>query len=330
MPNIYVLSVDGKPLMPIHSYGRARRLVSCGKARIAARVPFTIQLTYDIPDAKTDECLLGIDPGRTNIGLCVIDSKGHVLFASDVETRNKAIAKLMLERKVHRQTSRRGERLRRQRRAIAADRTGMAKHTEYYRMLPGYDEPICCKVIRNTEARFNNRKRKNGWLTPTARQLLQTHVNLVNEIRKLLPLSGIVFEINKFDFQRMENPNIQNWEYQKGRLWGHASKYDAVSERQDHKCLLCGKRIERYHHVIPRHEGGSDTIDNLAGLCSDCHSTVHTDATVKTKLDTKFTGLRKKVSCVKCTESDNAISVRRITRHAADICNLRLRNKMYS
>ena len=72
MPNIYVLSADGKPLMPIHSYGRARRLLSSGKATIASRKPFTIRLTYEIKDPAVDECLLGIDPGRTNIGLCVV------------------------------------------------------------------------------------------------------------------------------------------------------------------------------------------------------------------------------------------------------------------
>lgn len=295
MANIYVLSKDGQPLMPVHTYGRARRLLKSGRARIAAYVPFVIQLTYDIKDPVIDNCLLGIDPGRTNIGLCVIDNKANVLFASDVETRNKAIAKLMLKRKTTRQASRRGERLKRQRRAITADKTGMAKHTEFWRMLPGCKEPVCCKVIRNTEARFNNRKRPDGWLTPTADQLLRTHLNLVRKVQKLLPLSGIVIEINQFDFARMENPAIRNWECQKGRLFGFRDVYDAVHHRQEGKCLLCGKAdIEHYHHLMPRHQGGSNTLDNIAGLCNGCHSKVHTDQKTKEELLSKHEGIKKK------------------------------------
>lgn len=295
MPNIYVLSAERKPLMPIRKYGRARKLISSGKARIVRRMPFTIQLTYDTPDVVTDECILGIDPGRTNIGLCVVDSKGSVLFASDVETRNKAIAKLMLERKAHRQASRRGERLRRQRRAMATDKSGMAAHTEFWRMLPKYEKPICCKVIRNSVSRFCYRKRPKGWLTPTANQLLQTHLNLIHKLQKMLPISDIVMEINKFDFQRMENPNIKNWEYQKGRLSGFENVFEAISYQQEGKCLLCGKAdIEHYHHLIPKSQGGADTLDNLVGLCLHCHGKVHTIFDVKSQLNTKKQGILKK------------------------------------
>ena len=77
MLNIYVLSADGKPLMPIHSHGRARRLLSSGKATIVSYMPFTIKLTYEIKNPGVDGCLLGIDPGRTNIGLCAVDGSGR-------------------------------------------------------------------------------------------------------------------------------------------------------------------------------------------------------------------------------------------------------------
>lgn len=127
MPNVYVLAKDGTPLMPAHKRGRVRRMLKTGKARIVRHVPFTIQLTYDIAEPATEDVLLGIDPGRTNIGMCAIDGKGRILYASDIETRNKAVAKFMLKRKQMRQASRRGERKRRQRRAVAADKTGMAR-----------------------------------------------------------------------------------------------------------------------------------------------------------------------------------------------------------
>lgn len=293
--NIYVLNHDGSPLMPSHSYGRVKRMLHTGKARIASTKPFTIRLTYQIDTPVIQSIILGIDPGRTNIGACAVETSGKVLYASLVETRNKKIQKLMKKRKGHRQMSRRGERKRLQRRAIRADKTGMARATEYWRMLTGQKKPIRCKVIRNQEAKFRNRKRQAGWLTPTAEQLARTHLNVVRKIQKILPVSAVVIEINRFDFARMENPDIKNWEYQKGRLAGYADVREAVSKQQGGKCLLCGRRqIEHYHHIVPRSQGGSESINNYAGLCLKCHDKVHQDENAKGKLKSKKKGIQKK------------------------------------
>ena len=293
--NIYVLNHDGTPLMPSHSYGRVKRILHTGKARIASTKPFTIRLTYQIDTPVIQPVILGIDPGRTNIGTCAVETSGKVLYGSLVETRNKKIQKLMKKRKGHRQMSRRGERKRLQRRAIRADKTGMARATEYWRMLTGQKKPIRCKVIRNQEAKFRNRKRPAGWLTPTAEQLARTHLNVVRKIKKILPVSAVVIEINRFDFARIENPDIKNWEYQKGRLAGYADVREAVSKQQGGKCLLCGRRqIEHYHHIVPRSQGGSENINNYAGLCLKCHDKVHQDETAKGKLQAKKKGIQKK------------------------------------
>ena len=42
---VYVLSIDGQPLMPTKE-ARARRFLKRGKARVVRMHPFTIQLTY--------------------------------------------------------------------------------------------------------------------------------------------------------------------------------------------------------------------------------------------------------------------------------------------
>ena len=44
---IYVLGMDGKPQMPTTRRRHVQKLLDTGKARIAERVPFTIQLLYD-------------------------------------------------------------------------------------------------------------------------------------------------------------------------------------------------------------------------------------------------------------------------------------------
>ena len=290
----YVLDINGKPLMPIHRYGRVKKKLSTGKARLISKKPLTIRLTYKTETEIVDRCLIGTDPGRTNIGLCVIDSRGRVLYASDIETRNKAIAKLMLERKAHRQASRRGERKARQRLAVSTDKTGPAREAEFRRILPGCSEPVICKVIRNTEARFNNRKRPDGWLTPTARQLLKTHLNAIRLVAKILPVSGVVLELNKFAFMTMEDKNTHGIMYQNGQLKGFKDVNDAVDSLQDGRCLMCGGKIEHHHHVVPKIKGGSNTVTNIAGLCKDCHHKVHTDPEYAKRLSELHTGMLMK------------------------------------
>lgn len=294
MVNIYVLNKDGTPLMPMHSWGRAKRFLKTGKAWVVRTRPFTIRLKDQRENPALDRCVLGIDPGRTNIGLCAADSRGRVLFSANVITRNKQITRLMDKRRACRRASRRGERKVRQRRAIAADKTGMAKATEFWRMLPGCKKPICCKVLRNTPAKFEHRKRPAGWRTPTAEQLYRTHLHAIHKVMEFIPISSVAIEMNRFDFAKMENPGIRNWEYQKGRLFGFKSKEEAISFRQEGKCLLCGKKGSLHcHHVIPRSQGGSESIDNLAGLCPECHGMVHKDTIAKARLAKKMQGMLK-------------------------------------
>lgn len=292
MTNIYVLNADGKPLMPCHNAGRVRRMLRKGKAVIKCYKPFTIQLTEQIESPVVQECTIGIDPGRTNIGVAVVDDKGKGLFSANVQTNNKLVKKHMSDRKIHRQASRRGERLRRKRRAR---KNGTTTDFPEGRMLPGYKKPVMVKDIINTESKFNNRVRPKGWLTPSAVNLLRTHINVIKKVQKFLPVSRIAVEINRFDFARMENPGIKNWQYQKGRLFGFKDRDDAVYHLQKGKCLLCGRKdIDQYHHIVPRSQGGSDSIDNIAGLCNSCHDAVHKNEKKREALLKKKQGLMKK------------------------------------
>ena len=110
MPSIPVLSKDGRPLMPCHHYGRVKRWLKQGKAVIRSRWPFAVQLCYDVEMGPSEGAILGLDPGRTNIGLCAIDRQGRVLFSADCQTRSREVPKLMQNRASHRRASRSGER----------------------------------------------------------------------------------------------------------------------------------------------------------------------------------------------------------------------------
>lgn len=75
MSTIYVLNKDGKPLMPTTRGGHVRHLLKEQKARVVRAKPFTIQLLYETNDA-VQPLYLGIDPGRTNIGVAVVKANG--------------------------------------------------------------------------------------------------------------------------------------------------------------------------------------------------------------------------------------------------------------
>ena len=293
MPQIYVLGMDGKPQMPTTRRRHVQKLLDTGKARIAEHVPLTIQLLYD-NNPVLQPVTLAEDPGRTNIGLAALSLKGDLLFSAKVETRNKEIAKLMEKRKQCRRASRNGERKARQR--LAKKFGTMLKAGMLMRKLPQYaaDKFITCHVIRNTQARFSNRKRPDGWLTPSARHLVQTHVNLVHLMQKYLPVTDVGLEINRFAFMQLEDPSISGMDFQNGPLKGFDDLHAAVRELQNGKCLLCKKEIEHFHHIVPRSQHGSNTIGNIAGLCRKCHEKVHKDEKADKSLKARKEGLDKK------------------------------------
>lgn len=44
-----------------------------------------------------------------------------------------------------------------------------------------------------------------------------------------------------------------------------------AKKKSNFRCCICNKVFVEVHHIIPESEGGSNTIDNAAPLCSSCH-----------------------------------------------------------
>lgn len=280
---VYVLNIDGSPIMPTRRCGHVRKLLKSNKAVVISTNPFTIQLKYNTSN-NTQSLYMGIDPGRTNIGIAVIKEIGIPVFESHVKTRNREIPKLMQSRKEYRHKHRDlGRRDVKQRRAIKA---GTYKTDPIKQKVPGCNEFVICNYIKGKSPKFNNRLKQNGWLTPTAHQLCETHINLVKLICKYLPITDIVIEANKFSFTSQTNQNVNICK-------GETIK-DIISRMQENKCLFYNNDIECYHHVIPRSQNGSNTIDNIVGLCSEHHFFVHTNNEFKKSLLEIKAGLNKK------------------------------------
>ncbi len=267
--------------MPTTRCGHVRKLLDTKKAVVVKTNPFTIRLKYDTPDGVQD-VFAGIDTGRENIGSGASDEEGNCLYLGELSTSNKAVKAKMTERAGFRRERRRHDRRNKQRKA-RHDKTEIqngnddvcctkisCKSVEI--SYPTADGSVTHKIIRGKEGKFANRHRDEGWITPSARQLVQIHVNTFNDMCKILPVSHLTLERVAFDFQKLENENIKAWEYGKGKLYGYDSPKDYINDVQDGKCLCCGKKkIEYLHHIIPRSKGGSDKVSNIAGLCYDCH-----------------------------------------------------------
>ncbi len=295
---VYVLDRNGNPLMPTTRFGWVRRTLKDERAVVVEAKPFTIRLTYETETRVTQDVYAGIDCGRTNIGAAAVREDGTCLFSSHVTTRNKDVPKRMTDRRMHRRASRNGERLARKRLAKALGTTmkGLMKR----RHLPGCEKDVTVKDIINTEAKFNNRVRPNRWLTPTAEQLKRTHLNVVSLIGKILPVTDVCIEINRFAFMALDDSSIwkHGEDFQNGPLKEYAGLHEAVYALQGGKCLLCGEPIEQYHHILPKHEYGSNTFGNITGLCSKCHDKVHKDEKTAEKLLKLHDGLAKKYSAL--------------------------------
>ena len=235
---VYVLNIEGKPLMPCKE-AKARKLLKENKAKIYKKEPFTIQLLF-ICENQTQDITLGVDAGSKHIGLSAT-TKEKELYAANVELRND-IVDLLSTRRQNRRTRR--NRLR-------------------YRK-PRFNNRVHSK--------------KNGWLAPSVEQKIQTHFKVVEDIHKLLPITKIVVETASFDIQKIKNPEIHNEEYQQGEQLGFWNVREYVLFRDNHTCQCCkGKskdKVLNVHHIESRKTGGN-APNNLITLCETCHKGYH-------------------------------------------------------
>lgn len=303
MKYVYIIDKHGKPLMPTTRFGHIRKLMKSGRAVPISNNPFTIRLKYDTT-SYTQDLWEGIDTGRQNIGDAVSDKDGKNVYLADVCTNNKSIKSNMQDRAGFRRERRRHDRQSKQRKA-KHDGTEIKNgdddtvRTKYFCKsvkisYPAADEAVTHKVIRGKEGKFANRKRPDGWMTPSAKQVIQITINEIKQTAKILPITHINLERVSFDFQKLENQDIRKWEYGKGILYGYKTYKDYIWDEQHGKCACCGQPITQYHHIIHRAEGGIDNVKNIIGLCDACHDEIHGSQDAEDKLKELKEGVRQR------------------------------------
>ena len=234
---VFVLDTNKQPLQPCYP-ARARQLLKRGQAAVYRRYPFTIILKREVAHLDNQPLRLKIDPGSKTTGFAILnDDTGDVVFAAELQHRGQQIKKLLDSRRV----LRRGRRSRK----------------------TCYRKP-----------RFNNRRRKEGWLPPSLMSRVYNIQTWVTRLRKYCPIEAISLELVKFDTQKMQNPEISGIEYQQGTLFGYEVR-EYLLEKFGRKCAYCGRENVpdlQVEHIIPKARNGSDCISNLTIACKKCNN----------------------------------------------------------
>jgi len=129
------------------------------------------------------------------------------------------------------------------------------------------------------QPRFLNRSKPKGWLAPSIQHKLDSHLRIVEKIKKILPITKTIVEVAGFDIEKIKNPDIEGKEYQQGEQLGFWNIREYVLHRDNHTCQHChGKkkdRILQVHHINGKSEGATDRPEELLAVCKTCHSKHH-------------------------------------------------------
>jgi 5-methylcytosine-specific restriction endonuclease McrA len=235
LSKVFVVDTNKQPLSPVHP-ARARKLLSCGKAAVLKRFPFTIVLKVAISDPVVTRLRIKLDPGSKTTGIAVLnDQSGEVVFAAELSHRGERIKESLDGR-----------------RAIRRSRRN--------------------RKTRYRKARFQNRRRREGWLTPSMQSRISNILTWVARLARVCKITSISLELVRFDMQLMENPEISGLEYQQGTLAGYEAR-EYLLHKWGRKCTYCSKENIplQIEHIVPRAKGGSNRISNLCLACEKCN-----------------------------------------------------------
>lgn len=91
---VYVLAMNGQPLMPTCNGAKVRVLLKQKRAKVVSKCPFTIKLLYE-STSFTQPLTLGVDTGSKYAGSAVInDTTSEILYESQTELRDDIKSKM--------------------------------------------------------------------------------------------------------------------------------------------------------------------------------------------------------------------------------------------
>ncbi len=230
---VFLLDTNKQRLNPV-TPKQARRLLEKGKAAVFRIYPFTLILKTSIENPVIKPLTVKIDPGSKYTGIAVLEGE-NVIWGSEIEHRGSQIKQALESRRSIRRTRRN-------------------------------------RKTRYRKARFNNRRRKEGWLPPSLMHRVLTTETWIKRLIKFAPVTEIWIEQVRFDTHKMQKPEISGIEYQQGELQGYEVR-EYLLEKWDRECSYCGKKDVplQIEHINPKSKGGSNRVSNLCLACEKCN-----------------------------------------------------------
>lgn len=241
---VFVLDQHGQALMPC-TPRKARLLLQSNRAKAVKKTPFTIQLEQPASSYKQG-VQIGIDTGQRFIGMAVV-SQNRVLYQATIKLRQD-VKDLIDLRRIYRRSRRN-------------------------------------RKTRYRQARFNNRikgRNKIGkWFPPSVQAKIDHNIHWIERLIAVSPEANLTIEIGKFDPHKLKNPEVSGIGYQQGDLYGWENARMYVFSRDNYTCQVCKRHHDKEtkkplklhaHHIRFRSLGGSDRVENLLTVCTDCHT----------------------------------------------------------
>jgi 5-methylcytosine-specific restriction endonuclease McrA len=203
---------------------------------VLRRFPFTLILLREPLGATVSLLRLKIDPGSKATGLALVnDATGLVVWAGELSHRGQQVKDALAKRR-------------------ACRRSRRHRHTRY------------------RARRFDNRRRREGWLPPSLESRIANVLTWVNRLCRSCPIGAISLELVTFDTQLLQNPEITGVAYQQGELAGYELR-QYLLEKFGHRCTYCGTTTVplEVEHIVPKSRGGSDRVSNLTIACRACN-----------------------------------------------------------
>ncbi|MFX0062985.1 MAG: RNA-guided endonuclease IscB, partial [Candidatus Hermodarchaeota archaeon] len=257
------------------------------RAVVHRMAPFTIRLKdRERETSRLQHMRIKIDPGAKKTGMVLLREQeeepahktekhpSYVIWAGEIHHKTDIKEKLDKRRALRRGRRSRKTRYRKPR---------FSNRPRKRCRVCGGNTPKRPRGGRADDCRVHygqksDRKKRIDWLPPSLTARREQTVQAVQQLKKLAPLTAISVEHVKFDTQLLQNPDIQDVEYQQGTLWGYEVK-EYLLEKFNRQCAYCqGKSrdtILEVDHVIPRQptrgQAGTDRISNLVIACRACN-----------------------------------------------------------
>ena len=230
---VFVLNKSKKPLDMITN-AEARILLRKKLAVIDKVYPFTIRLRDNSCGSQDRAYTVKIDPGSKHTGIAITDNEDSVVMLAEIEHRGHIIKKSLGSRRMIRRSRRN-------------------------------------RKTRYRPARFLNRVRPKGWLAPSVKSRADNVINFIKKYKKLLNINKVMIENVSFDTAQMSSDTkLLGNDYQEGNLYQNELR-SFILNRSNGKCVYCGAKATEIDHIVPRANGGTNSVHNLVASCRACN-----------------------------------------------------------